>query len=250
MKCVLTELNLKYKLFYSVEKTLAPVLPLIRELSGEYPTPTYTEVQGILTNLRGSLDGDVYQLSAEMVSERRTFSNPVIVARGDLEVDSMAALAFAKSNKAPILLTRPTEVPNATLSALKKLNPKRIIIVGGPVAVSEEVEAELEKIAPVERIWGKNREETAVELAKHTDETKAIDTIVIADGRDPSVDAVFIASGYRAPIVYVGEKLPKVTRDFLEQHKQTNDTYHRPMKVVFVGISEEMQGEIEDLMGL
>jgi hypothetical protein len=248
MKCVITELNLKYKLFYSVEKTLAPILPLTGDILGGYPAPTNTEVQGILANPMGSLDGDVYQLSAERVSKRWTFSNTVIVARGDLEVDSMAALAFAKSNKAPILLTHPTEIPNSTLSALKKLNPKRIIIVGGPIAVSKEAEAELEKIAQVERIWGENREETAVELAKHTDTTKAIDTIVIADGRDPSVDAVFIASGYRAPIVYVGEKLPKVTRDFLEQHKRTSDAYRRPMKVVFVGVSEEVQEEIEGLM--
>jgi putative cell wall-binding protein len=134
---------------------------------------------------------------------------------------------------------------------LKKLNPEKIIIVGGPVAVSKEVEAELGKIATVERIWGENREETAVEVAEHTDGAKAIDTIVIANGDNPSADGVFIANGYRAPIVYVSEKkLLKVTREFLEQHKRTNDAYRKPMKVVFVGVSEEVQSEIEDLMSL
>jgi hypothetical protein len=251
MECIMKESNLQYKLFYFVNKTLGSVLSLTGDVVGEYPVPSDPKVLGILANPVKHLEGDVYQLAAERVLRRWTFANTVIIARGDLEVDSLAAIAYAKSKDVPILLTKPNELPAVTLDAMKKLKPEKIIIAGGPVAVSEEVEEELKKIGEVERIWGKNREETAIELAKSLDRIGTVETIIITDGRNAGIDAAIIAANYKAPVVYVsGKKIPQVTRDYLVEHKVTKDVYKQRMKVVFVGISGEVQEEIEGLMSL
>jgi hypothetical protein len=245
---ILKELNIGYKQFYETVKILASILVLTGDRTGEYPAPELNVLDYLAKPIK-PLTGDVYEISAEKVLKRWTFARAVVIARGDLEVDSLAAIAYAKSKGVPILLTKSDELPQVTIDAIKKLNPKDIIIAGGPVAVSNGVEEELAKIAKVERIWGQNREETAVELAKKMEERTIIKTIVIADGRDASTEAAIIANGYKAPVIYVsGEEIPQVTKEFLIDHKRTSDVYHRPMKVVFVGISNEVQKEIESLM--
>jgi hypothetical protein len=249
MLCVIKESNLQYKLFHFVDKALGSVLSLTGDAVGEYPAPNDPRVHTIFANPITPLKGDVYQLAIERVLKRWNLADSVIITRGDVEVDSMAAIAYAKSRGIPILLTKPNELPGVTLEAIEKLSPRKIIIVGGPIAVSREVEEELAKIAAVERIWGENREETAIELAKSLDKVGTVDTIIITDGGNASVDVEIIAARYKAPLVYVsGGEIPQVTRDYLVKHKRTVDAYKRPMRVIFIGVSEEVQREIRDLM--
>jgi hypothetical protein len=191
----------------------------------------------------------VYQLAVSKVRKRWAFAQGVVIARGDIPVDSMAAVAYAKSNGYPILLTRPDTLPDEVFTGVAALNPSKIVIAGGPVAVSTVVENRLGGVASVERIWGLNREETAVRLAESLESSRVIDTIVVANGHDPSPEATIVAAGYKAPIVYVaGDTVPQVTRDFLEDHKVTKDAYKRKMKIVFVDISDVARSQIEQIM--
>jgi hypothetical protein len=263
LKCVLKQLGLQYKQFYTgiepvagiwpqpvgILRALASILAITGDKTGEYPAPEL-DVSTYLQKPVKVLEGDVYALAAEKVQKRWTVASTVVIARGDLEVDSLAAIAYAKARGVPILLTKPGEPPDVTLEAIEKLGTKKIVIAGGPVAVSEVVEEELKKIAEVERIWGENREETAVKLARAVDEFTTVDSIVVADGLKPSPEVAIIANGYKAPIVYVsGDAVPEVTMEYLEEHKKTLDVYKKPVKVVFVGVSEGLQEEIEGIMG-
>lgn len=93
-------------------------------------------------------------------------SGTVIVALGDNFPDALAATYAAGLEEAPILLAQPNELPIATTSALEGLAPERIILVGGPAAVSDEVEAELATYGEVTRVAGASRDETALEVAR------------------------------------------------------------------------------------
>jgi len=236
---VVKEKHLESSRFYQTEM---PALAAIAVL-GYYPVPE--SIGEKLKNIK-ILTGDIYEISTLKAKEkypRLLYPNTVIIARGDLPVDAIAAIAYARSNRIPVLLTKPGELPNATLSAIEKFSPRRIIILGGEKAVSRSVEEQLAKIAEVERIAGETRYETAVKLAELA---KGYDTIVVANGEAPSSDAVFLAAIYRAPVVYVkSDEIPEVTADFLVSHRVTPK--FRPVKLLLVGVNASLK---EQILGL
>lgn len=259
MKSIIQELKLRDRPYFTGPKTLAATL----SSAGEYPAPTYPYVTALLTSPVEEVPGperlvrdisvlspntteEFYSVSAEKVLNKYFTANTVILARREPSVDGMAAVGWSKEINVPILPVEQNAIPNATLEALKKLGPGRIIIVGGPVAVSEAVEADLSKMAKVERIWGENRFETAVRVAEKIEFPKVI---VVADGLNPGVDALVISGEYKAPIVYVrGAEIPRVTGEYLLQHK-TSPQYEA-MTWILVGLERETATEIKAMYDL
>lgn len=95
-------------------------------------------------------------------------SNPpdtVILATLEGYYDALTASALAGKLNCPVFLTAPEKVPIETLNVLSEIRPKKVIIMGGTVSVSEEVEREVAReissIEEVERIAGDNAVDTA-----------------------------------------------------------------------------------------
>jgi hypothetical protein len=172
--------------------------------------------------------GDAYTLAEEHSVKKFRKSERVIIARGDLGVDSMASVTYAKALNVPILLVEPGAIPESTADALEKLETQSVTIVGGPVAVSEEVEKRLPNAS---RIFGQNRHETAVRIAEALMAQTEVDTLVITDGINPDLIAVMVASKYGAPIVYTeGDDVPSVTEEFLRKKEFK--------RIVMVGVTD------------
>jgi putative cell wall-binding protein len=112
--------------------------------------------------------------TAAAISER-TFDpamvDVVYVGRGDEWADALAAGAVAARAGAPVLLTDRDFIPEPIVDELQRLDPERVVIVGGTGAVSPAVEEQLGTLFPsgifVERIGGTNRFDTAARLAVH-----------------------------------------------------------------------------------
>jgi parallel beta-helix repeat protein len=183
-----------------------------------------------------NLSGDVYEISSRYVLGNYLYgAGKVIIARGDLEVDSIAVVAYARLMRIPILLVEPENIPESTQSALSLLGAEQPIIVGGTEAISEKVEEEL----PINgiRIGGEDRYETAVKIAEALMSVKDIDTVVITDGENPNKVSIMIAVYYNAPILYTkGDELPTWTESFLEENSFD--------RIVLVGVSEAVEGKI------
>lgn len=95
----------------------------------------------------------------------------VIVASGVSQVDAVAAAALAGTELAPVLLTETDRLTAVTASWVDDNDVLDVIIVGGPAAVSETVEAALSEVGIVEsvrRIHGADRYETAALIADET----------------------------------------------------------------------------------
>ena len=93
------------------------------------------------------------------------------IASGEDFPDALGAGSPAALNTGPVLLTKTDTLPQVTQDELTRLNPDKIVIVGGTAAVSTAVETELAAFAPiVERIKGQspdaNRYGTAAEISK------------------------------------------------------------------------------------
>ncbi len=117
-----------------------------------------------------------------------------LLALGEHEVDgrgwpdALSAATLAASDRVPILLTRPDELPEATEGVLEHDGIGEVRIVGGPAAVSEEVEAEVNESGhETRRLSGADRYETALAIAAELEE----------DGNE--VGQLFVATGHNFP---------------------------------------------------
>ena len=186
------------------------------------------------------VDGDIYSLAALKAREKfSSGSNTVILARGDNEVDSLAASSYAKILNLPILLTEPDLLPPASAQAIAALGAESVVVAGGPEAVSTGVE---ELLPSALRVGGSDRYETAVLFAEALLSESKSDVVVVTDGLSPEATSLIVAYYYNAPIVYVrGDAVPDVTEEFLADHKFKI--------VVTVGVSDRAGERLNDLVG-
>jgi putative cell wall-binding protein len=88
------------------------------------------------------------------------------VANGESFPDALAGGPAAGREHGPLLLVQPNSVPDATAAELQRLQPARVVILGGVAAVGAGVESQLHAYAPdVSRVQGGSRFDTAVAVA-------------------------------------------------------------------------------------
>jgi putative cell wall-binding protein len=106
----------------------------------------------------------------------------VYIATGQNYPDALAGVPAAAGRGAPILLVA-DQLPGAVANELRRLSPSKVYVLGGPVAVSEAVFAQIGSATGVvpTRLGGSNRYGTAL--------------LVSRDAFGPDVDSVFIAPG-------------------------------------------------------
>ena len=116
----------------------------------------------------------------------------VYVASGEGFADALSAAPAAAKGGGPLLLTHPRSGPTpAILAEIDRLNPAKIVIVGGFGAVAASANATLSAIAPVQRIGGTDRYDTSRRLV---------------DAAFPTpTTAVYVASGANYPDALAAE---------------------------------------------
>lgn len=145
-------------------------------------------------------------------------ADTALLATGRAFADALAAAPLSAARSGPILLTEPDAVPDETMDALDDLGVTDVIVLGGPSAVSEDVEAQLTEASyEVVRRAGANRFQTAAQLAllAHPD---GADTVLLATGADfaDALAAAPLAAAEGAPILLAGrDRLPQATADAL-----------------------------------
>ncbi len=141
-------------------KFVLPVLVFLFCLSVFFSS----EVQTMPQRISGE---DRYSTSVEISRSQWDSSSTVILARGDDFPDALTGTPLAYKKDAPILLTRPGEIPEVVKEEIKRLDPETVIILGEEMAVSLDVEYELRSMGVfVDRIGGMDRYETAVRIAE------------------------------------------------------------------------------------
>ena len=115
----------------------------------------------------------------------------VVYVTGPGHADAIAAGPAAVVAGGPLLLTPTASLHPAAAAVVRRLAPRRIVVVGGTGAVSEAVETELAALAPTERHAGADRFETAAQLVDRAF-TRSVPTVLLTDPADP-LDALATA---------------------------------------------------------
>ena len=195
---------------------------------------------GALDALRGYTTGSVTRLAgadryataaAISASTFPSGAGTVFIATGRNYPDALAAGAEAARQRAPILLVSTDVVPSATAQELSRLRPNRIVVMGGPGAVTDAVVAQLQGYAgSIERIFGADRYATAVALSRATHGANSVSTVYLATGTayPDGLSAGPVAGTQSAPLLLVRPNaVPAVVADELRRLD--------PTVVVFVG---------------
>lgn len=151
-----------------------------------------------------------------------------IVATGQGFADALAAAPLSASRGVPIVLTPQDGLHDESRLALQEHDIVRVVVVGGPVAVSEAVIAQIRAMGiGVRRIAGASRYETALDIATFASEELdyAMDRVLLSRG-DSFADAVAAGTRggrMRAPLLLVAAKdvLGEDVRDFIGSHVDT-----------------------------
>lgn len=99
-------------------------------------------------NLQRVSGGNRFATAAEMSSYYPPGQAVVYVASGYAYADSLTAAAVAGRDHAPLLLVNTSGVPDVTAAALDRLDPARIVVVGGPSSVPDAVLSAMDAYLP------------------------------------------------------------------------------------------------------
>jgi hypothetical protein len=127
---------------------------------------------------------DRYGTAASL--SRRTFAPGVpvaYVATGADYPDALAAGAAGAQLGGPVLLTAQGALPPATLAELGRLQPQRIVVVGGAAVVSDGILNRAAGLArQAVRLSGADRYQTAFAIARDLGAPASIHTVGLAKG--------------------------------------------------------------------
>jgi putative cell wall-binding protein len=125
------------------------------------------------------------------------------VASGQAFPDALSAAPAATIAGAPVLLTLGDRIPAPVLAELKRLDPSKIVIVGGTNAVGASVGKELAGLADVTRIGGADRFAVSRSIAE-TAFPDGTDRVVLATGRTfPDALSAGAAVNGKAPVILI-----------------------------------------------
>nr|MDA8223569.1 cell wall-binding repeat-containing protein [Desulfitobacterium hafniense] len=138
--------------------------------------------------------------------------------------DSLAAAPLSKKLDAPILMTGSSTLDDRTLAGLRELGARNIYIVGGTVAIAQEIEDSLSKDYTVTRIAGLQGYDTAALISAQVgiDSTQ---TVYLANGSAiPDAIAISAFAGAQGNPILLTDKdvLPPSTLQALTNLNATN----------------------------
>lgn len=148
-------------------------------------------------------------------------ADAVVLARADEFPDALAGAPLAAAKRAPLLLTPTDSLAPVVADEISRVLPEggTVYLLGGPVALSDTVRADVEALGYVTmRLAGPSRYETALAIADEASTDPAF--ITIADG-DTFPDALIAGSLAAAfadsvTVLTAGEVLPETVASYLD----------------------------------
>jgi len=199
--------------------------------------------EGATTRQSGS---DRYSTAAAISAKHFDAGAAVaFVATGEDFPDALTGGPAAAALGGPILLTQKAKLPSATVSELKRLKPKRIVVVGGTGVVSEAVEKALATYTAgeVSRLAGADRYSTGAAISK--------------DAFKPGVPVAYVATGANFPDALAGGAAGAfrdgpvllVAKDSIPKATAAELTRLKPRSIIVLGGEAVVPKKIKTALG-
>lgn len=192
---------------------------------------------------------DRFETAVKISQSGWTKSDTVVIVNGEDRsmVDGLTATPLASVKNSPILLSSNDKLPQKTVEELKRLNPSKVIVIGGnnsmPNAVVEAIKGVNSKIS-VQRIGGDTRYQTSINIAKEIDKTNNVGKLYIGagNGEADSLSIASLAGKEKTPIVLTQKDgIDNESEQFIKSNKVSN--------VYFIGGVEKISNKAIEQVG-
>lgn len=213
------------------------VMIFVKMCSAPPPSGNETEIKRLAGN-------DRYATAAAI--SRMRFAggaSTVFIATGGSFPDALAGSPAAARLNGPILLTDPGRLPAATAAEVDRLNPSKIVILGGTASVGGSVATSLAAYAPVVRWAGNDRYATAAAVSQKSF-SPGVPVVYVATGLafPDALSGGAIAGRNGGPILLVKQNaLPASTAAELDRLN--------PGKIVILGGTGAVNGAVATALG-
>lgn len=167
---------------------------------------------------------DRYETAAAIARAGWDTAHYAVIASGESFPDALCAASLARQHNAPILLTPKNALAKATEEILLAKGVKKVMVIGGPGVISENVIKSIEDLGiDAARIAGINRYETSLKVAQAMGDFKEA---VIASGEhfQDVLSIASIAAKKGMPILFTPQdSISSELKNLLEQ--KVEDTY-------------------------
>ncbi|WP_431277280.1 cell wall-binding repeat-containing protein [Leifsonia poae] len=141
------------------------------------------------------------------ISQNWTPGVPVVyIAKGTDYPDALSAAPAAVVGGGPLLLVMPNAIPAVVLAELQRLQPKKIVVVGGEGSVQPAVYLQLSTLTPsIVRLAGATRYEASRNVVSYAFGATGAPRVYVATGQNfPDALSASAAAGTRgAPVLLV-----------------------------------------------
>ncbi|WP_170061998.1 cell wall-binding repeat-containing protein [Compostimonas suwonensis] len=143
----------------------------VQSIAGGAATVSVTLSRGLTTDR--IFGADRYATALAVAEEGYPGTAPIVyLAAGTDFPDALGAAPAAAFTGGPLLLTPPDRLPAAVLSKIDRLNPAKIVVVGGARSISDAALGQVRGLAPtVIRVSGADRFETARQVVAEAFDT-------------------------------------------------------------------------------
>ncbi|GAA2970007.1 leucine-rich repeat protein [Finegoldia magna] len=157
----------------------------------------------------------------EQVRANSTNKKEIILVNGFNNIDALTAGSLASKLNIPVLLTENGQLNETTKKAIKDWGIEKVTIIGGKTQVSETIEETLQNSGlKVERLAGRTRVDTALEVAKAVNSDP--DKVIFANktAYPDALLAPYLSNAEKAPIVLIDKDEASVSvKQYLRDNK-------------------------------
>lgn len=146
-----------------------------------------------------------------------TTAKVVYLATGADYPDALAAAPAASKQGGPLLLTSSASLPTKVAEEIRRLDPAKVVVVGGTEAVSAETFNQVKGIVDnTVRVSGKNRYETARKIARSAFASSPVAYVATGADYPDALSASAPAGAAGAPVILVRGGSSALDRDTKE----------------------------------
>ncbi|WP_282140965.1 Ig-like domain-containing protein [Cytobacillus oceanisediminis] len=209
-------------------------------------SPTKVKVIKGNTQLSKLVGKTRYTTAVEISKKGWSASDTVFLVNGWAIADGLTATPLASAKNAPILLAGTNSLSEETMSEIKRLKAKNIVLIGGSGVISDGIKNNLTSQGYlVSRIGGKTRYETSLKIAQELDKLVDVHTAYMAYGHgEPDALSIAAQSGQtKQPIILTEKKaVPANTYQWLKGEGLQTSYFIGGKGVIYPAIITEMNG--------
>ena len=172
----------------------------------------------------------------------------VFLVSGTSRSEGYGAIAAAARLGGAVLLSRPDGIPSSTAAELDRLNPDRVVLVGGTSVLATAVAQAATRYAPtVQRISGGSASSTSQALNRHAFASATRAWVVTGASPNDAVVGATAAGAHRSPVIVLdGTKadLPSANASLLRDLGVTSVTVVGSTAAVSAGIEADLRAVV------